>query len=311
MNKKKLSLFSKPKPKMTNPVASAPTSRATSTLEEEEDPPTPNIELNCSFTDHRDNFAERCTISNHIWTNDAAFAVRCGPNYKKYKKKSQSLPSLYDVVCVRGFKSNQRSHDITNMLPLPKHNSIAATGIPQLLIVQFCFPYEMNMFKKSFDGYGSEMTFYLTPSERLLKELENTPSPAVKLFQKWSQTCVNDEKMRCRFKCMGFVENLECLNLNWLKQYNGKPVLITESGSVMKHQDNILEMSVNIHKWSFLAKKSFVSLIPKFQEMQLRVGFTIEALEEDEMPECILGSVTLHNLDESTFLTIPPELQKV
>jgi hypothetical protein len=40
-----------------------------------------------------------------------------------------------------------------------------------------------------------------------------------------------------------------------------------------------------VHKWAYMAKKGFVSLLPKFAYMQLEVGFTIEAQDDAEMPE--------------------------
>ena len=54
---------------------------------------------------------------------------------------------------------------------------------------------------------------------------------ATSLFVKWCKTADFDSAMRSRFKCMALVRNLDAHNLAWIKPYNGKPVLITESGS--------------------------------------------------------------------------------
>ena len=64
-----------------------------------------------------------------------------------------------------------------------------------------------------------------------------------------------------------------------------------------------------VHAWAFLAKKSFVSLLPKFKEMKINVGFTIEAIEDEEMPECMLGCVSMNYVDECKLLTVPTDLQ--
>jgi hypothetical protein len=64
-----------------------------------------------------------------------------------------------------------------------------------------------------------------------------------------------------------------------------------------------------VHGWAYIAKKGFVSLIPRFKEMTFEVGFTIEATNDGEMPECMLGSVMTHCMGHTKFPKIPPELQ--
>jgi hypothetical protein len=91
---------------------------------------------------------------------------------------------------------------------------------------------------------------------------------------------------------MALVRNIEKHNFGLLRTYNGKPVLITDSGSVLSGTvdgTSYIELTVNVHKWAYMAKKGFVSLLPKFSFMQLEVGFTIEAQDDAEMPECMLG----------------------
>lgn len=54
--------------------------------------------------------------------------------------------------------------------------------------------------------------------------------------------------MRSRFKCMALVRDIEKHNFGLLKSYNGKPVLITESGRACSgyHGDvRYLEMTAN------------------------------------------------------------------
>jgi hypothetical protein len=65
-----------------------------------------------------------------------------------------------------------------------------------------------------------------------------------------------------------------------------------------------------VHKWAYMAKKGFVSLLPKFAYMQLEVGFTIEAQDDAEMPECMLVSTVLSYISDTTGPVIRPEMQK-
>lgn len=144
--------------------------------------------------------------------------------------------------------------------------------------------------------------------------------------------------MRSRFKCMALVRDIEKHNFGLLKSYNGKPVLITESGRACSgyHGDvRYLEMTANgeeslfanfavsglrsrlrnldtietVHNWAFMAKKGFVSIIPKFAQMQMEVGFTIEAHTDAEMPECMLGSTVLSYINDTSGPIIDPKVQ--
>ena len=53
-----------------------------------------------------------------------------------------------------------------------------------------------------------------------------------------------------------------------------------------------------------------MSLIPKFANMQMEVGFTIEAHTDSEMPECMLGSTVLSYISDSTGPMITEEMQE-
>mmetsp|Transcript_4282 Transcript_4282/g.9233 ORF Transcript_4282/g.9233 Transcript_4282/m.9233 type:complete len:706 (-) Transcript_4282:94-2211(-) len=317
-----------------------------------------------NFGPQRIQFAAQCTLPLHpgpestapkshpSWTPVAGneFKVRCGPNYPKNGKKENSKNSLYEVYCVRFFRSQKRTvGGATRIMPLPEVDprmvggaegkeggggqvgkntddsdratnfscpELKGTKIPEVLVVHFMLPYEPpNMFKQKDDGPGGECVYYLRPSQRFLDEISGRipATPATKLFAKWCSECQSNLKMRSRFKCMALVRDLEKHNLGLLKTYNGKPVLITESGRVCSgyHGDvRYLEMTANVHFWAFMAKKGFVSIIPKFKNMQMEVGFTIEAHTDNEMPECMLGSTVLSYISDSTGPMITKEMQQ-
>lgn len=319
------------------------------------------------FGPERTAFAKEATLPLHSgsestaptnypsWTpvDGTEFKVRAGPNYPKNGKKESSLESLYEVYCVRYFRSGKRTvGGATRIMPLPDHNTdsssnsderteqvpaeagtaadddapppaggghnpeLKGTKIPDVLVVHFMLPYEPpNMFKQKDDGQGGECIYYLRPSKRLLDEISGRMpiSPATQLFAKWCETCEGDLKMRSRFKCMALVRDIDKHNFGLLKNYNGKPVLITESGRACSgyHGDvRYLEMTANVHYWAFMAKKGFVSLIPKFANMQMEVGFTIEGHTDSELPECVLGSTVLSYVSDKTGPMIQPGMQE-
>ena len=220
------------------------------------------------------------------WTpvDGKEFRVRVGPNYPKTGKKEASAESLYEVYCVRYFRSKKRTvGGATRIMSLPdgegkrvengegsegneedapapieggKHFSeLDGTKIPDVLVVHFMLPYEPpNMFKQKDDGPGGECIYYLRPSQRFLDEISGRvpATPASTLFAKWCAECEHDLKMRSRFKCMALVRDIDKHNFGLLKNYNGKPVLITESGRASSgfHGDvRYLEMTANGEKY--------------------------------------------------------------
>lgn len=80
--------------------------------------------------------------------------------------------------------------------------------------------------------------------------------------------------------------------------------------SILFYKTVIISSHGIVHSWAFMAKKGFVSLMPKFPNMQMEVGFTIEAYTDAEMPECMLGSTVLSYLSDTTGPVITPEMQK-
>ena len=269
-----------------------------------------------TFDEERARFACESTLSLHAGSEDTApsnvpswtpvdgteFRVRCGPNYSKFGKKENSRPSLYEVYCVRYFRSERRTECAAGIMPLPWSSSSSSsstsgdddggetttlpaptnddpvvgeaaraggdamgdhrpeldgTDIPDVLIVHFALPYESpNVFRQSDDGPGGECVYYLRPSRRFLDEIASdgagsdsiSTSPAARLFADWCSRCVVDPTMRGRFKCMALVRDIEKHNFGLLKTYNGKPVLITDSGTVVsgRHGDvRYLELTVN------------------------------------------------------------------
>jgi hypothetical protein len=252
---------------------------------------------------------------------------------------SSSIPPVAAAATTPAGSCEVDYHQYHNN-PYPE---LDGTNIPHVLIVHFTLPYESpSMFTPTDNGYGGECIYYLRPTRRFLDEVASssssttapnssvrrtTTTPATQLFINWCNTCEHNPSMRGRFKCMALVRDIEKHNFGpLLRTYNGKPVLITDSGSVVSGMTTTdtdtdtnngnsgstryIELTVNVHKWAYMAKKGFVSLLPKFAVMQLEVGFTIEAQDDAEMPECMLGSTVLSYISDTTGPVIHPEMQK-
>lgn len=122
--------------------------------------------------------------------------------------------------------------------------------------------------------------------------------------------------MRTRFKAIAVVNNQEVINMaRLIAPFNGKPVLITESGTLMRGArrpdaegkvesdsggsngdsggssnsgssfgaDEFLELDVHVRRWNFMARKGLSKLTPKFGLINVSVAFLVEGREDSEV----------------------------
>lgn len=261
---------------------------------------------------------------------------------------SKSLP--FPTECLSGMEEFDRhaTNGNNNIKDTGRWwNRQGNEDIPEVLVIRFVLPYESpSMFGgggggKSGTVFNSdELVIYLRPTHRFIEEMNstdnqerhqhnnaavsplnvendsNTIRPATRLFKRWCILSTQDAAFRSRFKCMAKVRDFETRhsNLSYLKQYNGRPVIITESGRVMKGTTcggvRFLEMRCNLHIWSFFARKGLSTILPHFANMRLDLGFTIEATKDDEMPECTMGSLCMNFINEKLFPVIPYSVQQ-
>jgi len=153
--------------------------------------------------------------------------------------------------------------------------------------------------KNTLEGETYSIPLVFVLSKDTLGQLQNleTASPGVKLWSEWCKRAEKEESFRGRFKCMGMIENIENTGVpKFIQGYNGKPALVTKSGTFHRHA-NYIEFSINVNMWAFLARKGLYTLTPTFPDFIFNVGFTIEARKDEEMPEVLLGGCRLLHLD--------------
>jgi len=108
-----------------------------------------------------------------------------------------------------------------------------------------------------------------------------------------------------RFKLVVKMENLKDLGKtgSTLEQYNGKPVLITKSGSIFPSLDDVygplgyLELGINTFRFAYLTKLGMSKFIPSLQKLKLHIGVVIEGRDNNELPEQTLVACRIHGLD--------------
>ena len=86
------------------------------------------------------------------------------------------------------------------------------------------------------------------------------------------------------------------LNLNWISGYNGKPAVLTKSGSVYRG-DDYLEVVMNTFRFGLLTRKGISAMLDKVAKADLHAAITIEGRDDSELPEQTLAATRVRGLD--------------
>lgn len=109
-----------------------------------------------------------------------------------------------------------------------------------------------------------------------------------------------DDPVRGRFKGIARVANLPEVPLNGLAKklvnsYNATPFLIRTT-STFHRGANYFEVGVDVHRFSYLALVGLNGIKDKISSVVADLAFVVQAEEDDEMPEQILGCARLCKL---------------
>eukprot|EP00415_Alexandrium_ostenfeldii_P001878 UN1878 len=86
--------------------------------------------------------------------------------------------------------------------------------------------------------------------------------------------------------------------MSTVRKFNGKPCLITKSGTVFKDPaGEWLEVDIDIRRFCKLARTMLISLRELLPRSSVHCGFTIQGCDEEELPEGIVIDMWLHNVN--------------
>ncbi|ESW23166.1 hypothetical protein PHAVU_004G024000 [Phaseolus vulgaris] len=253
---------------------------------------------------------EKQTPGSWSQIEPSSFRVR-GKNYFRDKKKDFAPNSAaFYPLGADLFLSARKVDHIARFIQIPAIN--VHGDVPSILIINIQIPlYPASIFQSENDGEGMNVVLYFKLSEKYSKDLPDQ-------FRENISKLINDEVERVkgfpldaivpfreRLKILGRIANLENLSLSTTEKklmnaYNEKPVL-----SRPQHEfylgENYLEIDLDVHRFSYIARKGFEGFIERLKLCNLDFGLTIQGNKGEDLPEHLLCAIRLNKLDYSNF----------
>jgi hypothetical protein len=119
-----------------------------------------------------------------------------------------------------------------------------------------------------------------------------------------------DTSLTDRFKVIAQVTNQdECgisgMAKKLLVSHNATPVLTRPQHRIYHFGDGSTEIDVDIHTFSYIARRGIHLLLDKTTRLVIDVAFVLQGETEDELPEQVLGCCRLDRPDVQKAMGLP------
>jgi len=255
---------------------------------------------------------------------------------------SLAYGGMYECICCDAIRADTKIENILGRLVLPKHlpsvsgllsESESAAGqeiswtaecpLPRILCINLMLPYTTG---PNDPGCSFVAFFHIKP--QVLRDLQSGyPPPCIRKFVDFCNgpagkpgRNVDDPNRRLYTRRNGRVradadpnllkatavcENIESVGLpSWMAPYNGKPVVITKSGYVVRENPEQgalpgewLEIGVDVRQFNWLARRGLVNNKAIIMKAALHFGFMVQAVDEDTLPEGLLCDMHVCGVD--------------
>eukprot|EP01062_Namystynia_karyoxenos_P083928 TRINITY_DN9766_c0_g1_i7.p1 TRINITY_DN9766_c0_g1~~TRINITY_DN9766_c0_g1_i7.p1 ORF type:complete len:667 (+),score=187.57 TRINITY_DN9766_c0_g1_i7:111-2111(+) len=236
----------------------------------------------------------------------AGWRLRCGPDYSHNRKKAPSLEALYSFHGADVYRSKQPLEHVASRLQLPKVSCDCA-GLPPVFVFCAQIPFCESPSVWGQDLGGPTVNVILTfvckesaaeatrahdqggehcPGAALIREYGRRVPPGRRLT-------LADDAFLGRFKlAVRAAEGVPSA----FAGYNGKPVLVTKSGRYFSGE-GYLEVDCNMREWAYPARFALYTSWSKLGQFRCHIGLCVEAREDDEMDERLLGCCQVSEID--------------
>ncbi|KAL4118146.1 hypothetical protein PRIC2_010473 [Phytophthora ramorum] len=249
----------------------------------------------------------RSSNVEHSWTTTRAetFAVRSA-DYKKSRKKEASRPALFEFVGADLVRTDSKLDLISQRVEFPPELENS-----RLFIINAQLPsYGPSVWGDgSYDGPGYSLALYWRIPDDIFEELKNPTTTTFKLLKRFLEAG-KDTSLTDRFKVIAQVTNQdECgitgMGKKLLVSHNATPVLTRPQHRIYHFRDGSTEIVVDVHAFSYIARRGIHSLIDKTSRLVIDVAFVIQGETDDELPEQVLGCCRLDRVNVQKAVDLP------
>jgi len=253
------------------------------------------------------------TVETPYWLScdGSVFDIR-NIRYNKTREKIPSERAIYDCVGMDMVRDKRKIEGFIDRLPggltnLPESPVNcpawdAAWGVPRVLVVNCQLPLKagsiMGGRHPEDDGGLSVLTYFVLSREACETLAQGIVTPALRLWKRFVEEGVSTKEGN-PLKVVGRVENLEKYEVpESFHRFNNKPVLLTKSSrTYLSRLPEVMEVDYDVRTWVYPARTTLCNYHHRAREAEIAIGYLVEGKTDDELPEQILGSFKLVNMD--------------